>query len=100
MQSFTRLKNNKLGTERELTALVKAGLGKWEPVPTTERGGRPARKFHLLRLSTSTQPTALRGETRGSVDVDAPNSEKNEAPAGPDTEAETLVGDESGVARL
>ena len=48
MQSFTRLKNNKLGIERELTALVKDGRGKWEPVPTTERGGRPARKFHLV----------------------------------------------------
>ena len=49
MQSFTRLKNNKAGTERELTALVNDGLGKWEPVPTTEKGGRPARKFQLLR---------------------------------------------------
>ena len=70
MQSFTRLKNNKAGTERELTALVKAGLGNWELVPTTERGGRPARKFHLVRSSTSTQPPTVRGETRGSVDVD------------------------------
>ena len=32
MQSFTRLKNNKAGTERELTALVKAGLGICSPV--------------------------------------------------------------------
>ena len=100
MQSFTRLKNDKAGTERELDALVKGGRGKWEPVPTTEKGGRPARKFHLLRLSTSTQPHALRGETQGSVDVDSPNSQKNEDASRPDTEAETLLGDESGVGRL
>jgi hypothetical protein len=80
MQSFTRLKNDKLGTERELTALVKARYGEWEPVPTTEKGGRPARKFRLLRSSTSTQPPALRWETRGSVDVDSSSPQKNEAP--------------------
>jgi hypothetical protein len=100
MQSFTRLKNNKPRTERELTALVKAGQGKWEPVPTTERGGRPARKFHLIRSSTSTQPPALRAKTRGSVDVDSTTSQKNTPSRQPDTGAETLVGDESGVARL
>ena len=55
MQSFTRLKNNKPGTERELTALVKAGLGKWEPVDHGGGPGRPTRKFQLLRSSTSTQ---------------------------------------------
>jgi hypothetical protein len=35
--NYSALKNNKPGTERELTALVKAGLGSWEPVPTTKR---------------------------------------------------------------
>jgi hypothetical protein len=82
MQSFTRLKNNKAGTERELTALVNAGLGKWEPVPTTEKGGRPARKFFYLGASTSTQPAKLPSVATGSVDVDSPNSQKNEAPNG------------------
>ena len=82
MQSFTRLKNNKAGTERELTALVNDGLGEWEPVPTTEKGGRPARKFHYLGASTSTQPAKLPSVAIGSVDVDSSNSQKNEDPSG------------------
>jgi hypothetical protein len=100
MQSFTRLKNNKLGTARELTALVKAGLGEWEPVSPTIKGGRPTRKFRLLRSSTSTQPLNVRGETGSSVDVDSSSSQKNTPSREPDTEVETLVGDELGVGRL
>ena len=76
MLSFSRLKNNKLGTERELTALVKAGRGKWEPVDHTGGPGRPTRKFRLLKSSTSTQFGSLPMKTGNSVDVDAPNSEK------------------------
>jgi hypothetical protein len=86
MQSFTRLKNDKPGTERELTALVTAQLGKWEPVDHGGGPGRPARKFLLLQSSTSTQFRILRGKTWNSVDVDAPSSQKNEpaqAPANP-----------------
>jgi len=57
MQSFTRLKNDKDGTARELDALVKAGRGKWERVDHGGGRGRPARKFRLLRSSTSTNST-------------------------------------------
>ena len=66
MQSFTRLKNNKPGTERELNALVKAGIGKWEPVDHGGGPGRPTRIFRLLRLSTSTQSGVLREKTGNS----------------------------------
>ena len=76
MQYFTRLKNDKAGTERELTTLVKAGLGQWKPVEHCGGPGRPTRKFHLLRLSTSTQFGISRGKTENSVDVDAGSSQK------------------------
>jgi 5S rRNA maturation endonuclease (ribonuclease M5) len=98
MQSFTRLKNDKLGTERELTALVKAGRGEWEPVGGGP--GRPARKFRLLRSSTSTQSRISRGEIENSVDVDGSSGQKITPSREPDTETERLIGDELEVARL
>src|SRR5262249_59290064 len=76
MQDFTPLENDKAGTERELTALVKAGLGQWEPVDHGGGPGRPTRKFRLLRSSTSTQFGILRGKTGNSVDVDTPKGQK------------------------
>jgi uncharacterized protein DUF3987/CHC2-type zinc finger protein len=87
MQSFTRLKNDKAGTERELTALVKAGRGEWKPVEHGGGPGRPTRKFHLLRLSTSTQFGISRGKTRNSVDVDVGNGQKTTPAVEPDKEA-------------
>jgi hypothetical protein len=100
MQSFTRLKNDKVGTERELIALVKAGLGEWEPVDHGGGRGRPARKFRLLRSSTSTQFGVSRAKTENSVDVDRSSSQKITLSREPDTEAETLIGDALGVGRL
>jgi hypothetical protein len=100
MQSFTRLKNDKLETERELTALVKAGQGEWEPVDHDGGPGRPARKFRLLRSSTSTQSRISRGKTEKSVDVDRSSTQKITPPRERETEAETLIGDELGVGRL
>jgi hypothetical protein len=100
MQSFTRLKNDKLGTEREWTALVKAGRGKWEPVDHGGGPGRPARKFRLLPASTSTQLGDLPSITENSVDVDRSSSQKITRSREPDIEAETLIGDELGVGRL
>jgi 5S rRNA maturation endonuclease (ribonuclease M5) len=76
MQSYTRLKNDKSGTERELVALVKAGRGEWEPVEHGGGPGRPTRKFRLLRSSTSTQFGIPRGKTGISVDVDARGYQK------------------------
>ena len=76
MQSFTRLKNDKDGTARELAALVKAGRGKWDPVDHGGGPGRPARKFRLTNPSTSTQFGISRGETGNSVDVDNSSGEK------------------------
>jgi hypothetical protein len=81
--NYSALKNNKPGTERELTALVKAGLGSWEPVPTTEKGGRPARKFQLRRASASAQPTDSPSVAPSSADADSAGSQKNEGVGGP-----------------
>jgi hypothetical protein len=100
MQSFARLKNDKPGTERELSAVVKAGIGKWEPVDHGGGPGRPARKFRLLRRSTSTQFGISRGKTGNSVDVDRSSSQKITPSRESDTDAETLIGDELEVARL
>ncbi len=80
MQSFWRLKNDKEGTDRELSALVKAGTGKWETVDHSGGRGRPTRKFRLLRTSTSTQFPVLLGKTSNSVDVDVSSAEKITAP--------------------
>jgi uncharacterized protein DUF3987/VirE-like protein len=76
MQSFNRLKNDKAETRRELTALVKAGIGKWELVNHGGGRGRPTRKFQLLSFSTSTQFSISQGKTEKSVDVDPGNSQK------------------------
>jgi hypothetical protein len=53
MQSFTPLKNDKAGTERELVRLVKSGRCEWLPV-RRDGAGRPARKIGLSLASTST----------------------------------------------
>jgi hypothetical protein len=84
-QCFTRLKNDKLGTDRELSALVKAGIGKWELVDHGGGRGRPTRKFRLLSSSTSTKIGNLRGETRNFVDVATYKSRKIEVSREPET---------------
>jgi hypothetical protein len=76
MQSYWPLKNQREEAEAALNGLAKIGRGKWEPVPTTAKGGKPTRVFRLLQTSTSTKPTLLRGISGGYVDVDAPSSQK------------------------
>ena len=68
-QSFRPLKNQRDKTEAALNKLVSTGHGNWGPVGTTDKGGRPTRKFQLLPLSTSTKPSHLRGKTGGIVDT-------------------------------
>jgi hypothetical protein len=99
-QSFRPLKNKREEAEAAFNKLVAAKLENWGPISTTDKGGRPTRKFQLLPLSTSTKPHHLRGKAGGIVDVDTLTARKNTPSGDPDTEAETLVGDESGVARL
>jgi len=54
-----------------LDALEKAGLGKWEPVPTRTQGGRPTRKLQLLQASASAKPPDSRGEAPSCADADS-----------------------------
>jgi hypothetical protein len=43
--------------EEALNKLIMAKRGAWESVPTTPRGGRPSRVFHLSAASSSTKPS-------------------------------------------
>jgi hypothetical protein len=78
MQSYRPLKNQKEKAEYVLNGMAKAGLGTWVEVHR-EGAGRPARKFQLLKLSTSTQLTESPSVVNNSVDVDTLKSQKNEA---------------------
>src|SRR5262249_31953370 len=83
---YPPLKNQKDKTEQALTALVKSGCGEWVEV-RPHGAGRPTREFRLLRASTSTQFSVLRGINGNSVDVDAANSRKITTSGEPKREA-------------
>jgi hypothetical protein len=68
--------------EIALEELVKAGRGTWQNVPTTAKGGRPARAFVLSTPSTVHETPAKPEETEGFVDVDSVDGPENETPAG------------------
>jgi Protein of unknown function (DUF3987)/VirE N-terminal domain len=80
MQGYWPLKNQREKTEQQLAALERTGMGKWEPVGTTAKGGRPTRKFQLLTRIYSTKPAPLRGEPASSVDVEVPKTVQNTCP--------------------
>jgi hypothetical protein len=56
--------------EAALDAMVKAGRGTWRDVPTTGKGGRPARVFILVNAVNVNRTPAKPGEDEGFVDVD------------------------------
>src|SRR5262249_22522956 len=56
--------------EAALEELVMTGRGSWRDVPTTAKGGRPARSFLLSTPSTVNETPAKTEETEGFVDVD------------------------------
>lgn len=68
--------------ETALKELVKAGRGTWRYVPTTAKGGRPARVFELSAPSTVHETPVKPEETEGFVDVDDVDAHKNQTPAG------------------
>jgi hypothetical protein len=72
--------------EAALDQLVRARCGVWWDVPTTARGGRPARGFMLSTPSTVHETTARPEETEGFVDVDnvAPPEDATAAGKGQD----------------
>jgi hypothetical protein len=47
--NYRPLKNKAKETTAWLEQLVRESLGKWNPIPPTEKGGRPTRKFCLFR---------------------------------------------------
>jgi hypothetical protein len=77
--------------ETALEELVKAGRGSWRNVPTTAKGGRPARAFVLSTPSTVYETTTKPEESEGSVDVDSVDAEEVESPT-PTPAASTVYG--------
>jgi hypothetical protein len=71
MQKFWPLRNQRDVIERYFARMVRAGLGRWIECKSTR--GPAARKFQLLRVSTSTGFSIPRGKTAKPVDVDVPN---------------------------
>jgi hypothetical protein len=67
--------------EAALEELSKAARGTWRGVPTTAKGGRPARAFVLSTLSTVNETPAKPGESEGFVDVDSVDAPENGTPA-------------------
>jgi hypothetical protein len=57
--------------EAALVELEKAGCGCWQQAPTTPRGGRPSRVFHLHTASTVYETPSNQAEKAGCVDVDS-----------------------------
>ena len=92
------LRDKREKAERLYNALVRAKYGEW--IETRGERGPATRKIQLLLLSASAGFPVSPKVAPKPADADAHSSGKKEAPSGPDTEAETLVGDSSGVARL
>ena len=80
VQQGHRLYPTAQDAEAVLGRLFKAGHGIWVDAPTTARGGRPSRVFHLSTASTSTK---LRkpAEPSGFVDVDSVDAPETVSPA-------------------
>jgi hypothetical protein len=57
--------------EGALSALVKAGIGRWEADAHGPRGGRPAQRFRLVSTVTETTPNAWKGMGYGDGDTGA-----------------------------
>jgi hypothetical protein len=67
--------------EAALADLVKARHGSWQNVPTTSKGGRPAREFVLSAQSTVYGTPTNTEKTEGFVDVDNADAFQNEPAA-------------------
>lgn len=57
--------------ERDLSALVEAGIGRWEPDIHGPKGGRPTRRFRLVSTVTVTETPKTAGNVGGSGDAPA-----------------------------
>jgi hypothetical protein len=60
--NYRSLKNNPSATTAALDVLVQAGIGKWQPVPTTPKGGTPTREFHLFEHPQTAEPNEVTTE--------------------------------------
>jgi hypothetical protein len=67
--------------EAALEELAKAGRGTWQDMPTTAKGGRPARAFVLSTPSTVHETPANSKQKGGFVDVDSVDARGDGTPA-------------------
>ena len=65
--------------EAALVRLVEAEAGHWQPTATTQKGGRPTRKFVLHESHTDYETPARSDEISSSVDVDDVGSSQLES---------------------
>jgi hypothetical protein len=56
--------------EEFLRDLVKRGLGKWEPIPTTSQGGHPSRELVLIDMPDTRHNLEIPEEEWSSVGSD------------------------------
>lgn len=73
--------------EAALQELVEAGIGTWENVEPSRKGGRPTRVFVLSTPSTSTEPPEAAAKN-SSVDVDTVDGAQTEREFEPSDETE------------
>jgi hypothetical protein len=71
MQGDRRFRDSADAAEQALQELVEAGLGTWEPLSPTDRGGHPSRCFHLSTSVYAYETPENPEESGGSVDVDS-----------------------------
>ncbi len=83
-QSDRRFRHSTESAEEALNELEKAGRGRWVPIPSDSKGGRPTRVFRLDRSVYVYETHAISEENQGSVDVDNVDSPDFD----PDEEAE------------
>ena len=67
--------------ESALGKLVKAGLGRWEPIQQKAKGGRTSTRFTLYTASTVYTTPLKAEENKGCVDVDSAKYPKTEKSA-------------------
>ena len=76
--NYWPLKNRTDAAKRALDDLAAAKFGKWEPVPTTERGGKPTSLFRLHIASASAEPPDLPRTGWGIADADEVRDQKTQ----------------------
>lgn len=79
--NFRPFKNKPDEIERQLSGLIAGQRGEWLPTATSERGGRPTRRFRLFSDTAACpcpENPEVVWESDSFADTDTPGAEKNE----------------------